>query len=125
MAGEALTLGDLITLDIAGEAIRANSSIAAANWQVIGVSNETVLSGAAVQVVSKSGACPIVRFGAAPAGALNGSLVFISSASGLATTTPPTTSGNTLFTIGTLQGADGATMTPVVVFRPQFIAHRR
>jgi len=124
-AGEALTTGDLLTFNTSGEVIRANSSIAGANWEVIGVANETVLSGATVQVVTTSGACPIVRFAAAPAGALNGRLVFISASSGLATATPPTTSGNTLFTIGTLQGADGATMTPTVLFRPQFIAHRR
>jgi len=124
-AGEALTIGDLVALDAAGDAIRADSSIAGANWEVIGVANETVLLGASVEVVTKSGTCPVVRFSAAPAGALNGSLVFISAISGFATPTPPTTSGNTIFTIGTLQGADGATTTPTVVFRPQFIAQRR
>jgi hypothetical protein len=125
VAGEAITTGDLLTFNTSGEVIRADSSIAGANWEVIGVANETVLSGATIQVVTKSGACPIVRFAAAPAGSLNGRLVFVSASSGLATATPPTSSGNTLFTIGTLQGADGATMTPTVLFRPQFIAHRR
>jgi hypothetical protein len=125
VAGEAITAGDLLTFNTSGEVVRADSSIAGSNWEVIGVANETVLIGATIEVVTKSGACPIVRFAAAPAGALNGRLVFISSSSGLATATPPTTTGNTLFTIGTLQGADGATMTPVVLFRPQFIAHRR
>jgi hypothetical protein len=125
VAGEAITAGDLLTFNTTGEVVRADSSIAGSNWEVIGVANETVLIGATIEVVTKSGACPIVRFTAAPAGALNGRLVFISSSSGLATATPPTTTGNTLFTIGTLQGADGATSTPVVVFRPQYIAQRR
>jgi hypothetical protein len=124
-AGEALTAGDVLTFNTSGEVIRANSSISSAIWEVIGVANETVLSGATVEVVTKTGACPTVRFGSAPAGSLNGRLVFLASSSGLATTTPPTSSGNTLFTIGTLQGADGATTTPTVLFRPQFIAHRR
>jgi len=125
IAGEALTAGDLVALNTSGEAIRADSSIAAANWEVIGVANQTVAAAAPVLVTTRSGDCPIVRFTAAPAGALNGSLVFLSTTSGLATPTPPVAVGNTIFTIGTLQGADGATATPVVVFRPQYIAQRR
>jgi len=125
IAGEALIAGDVVALNSSGEAIRADSSIAGANWEVIGVANETALLGDSLQVVTKMGACPNVRFTAAPAASLNGTLAFISTVSGLATTTPPTSSGNTLFTVGILQGADGATMTPTIVFRPQFIAHRR
>ena len=124
-AGESLTTGDLVTFNTSGEVVRANSSIAGANWEVIGVAHETVLSGATVQVMTKTGSCPNVRFTAVPAASFNGRLVFISPSSGLATTIPPTSSGNTVFTIGTLQGADGATATPTVLFRPQLIAHRR
>ena len=124
-AGEALTIGDLLTFDAAGDVVRANSSIAGALWEVIGVSAATVLSGVAVQVFTKSGTCPPVRFSVAPAGALNGTLVFLDSTSGLTTATPPTAVGNTLFTVGTLNGADGATTTPTLVFRPQFLVQRR
>jgi hypothetical protein len=124
-AGEALSVGDVLTLNAAGDVVRANSSISGGLWEVIGVSTQAVLGGATVRVVTKSGACPPMRFGIAPAGAFNGTLVFLDSTSGQATTTPPTAGGNTLFTVGTLQGADGISTTPTVVFRPQFLVQRR
>lgn len=124
-SGEAITTGDLLALDTAGDVIRANSSIAAGNYEVIGVSTQTVGSGVPVQVVTHSGVVTNVNFTAAPAAASNGTLVFLSTSSGLASTTPPSPpGGNTFFTIGTLQGADGVTTSPAVVFRPQFLAHR-
>ena len=124
-AGEALSVGDVLTFNSSGEVIRANSSIAGGEWEVIGVSKESVLLGSSVQVFTKSGSLPNTRFGVAPPAIQNGNLVFLDSTSGQATVTPPVTSGNTLFTIGTLQGADGVSMTPIVHFRPQFIAQRR
>jgi len=123
-SGEALTGGDVLTLNAAGEVIRANSSITGALYEVIGISAQTVGASVSVQVFTKSGSRPSTRFGAAPAAGFNGTLVFLDATSGQATVTPPTSNGNTLFTIGTLQGADGATTTPAVVFRPQFIAFR-
>lgn len=123
-SGEALTAGDLLTLDTAGDAIRADSSIGTANYEVIGVANQTVGIGVSVQVVTHSGEVPNVNFTAAPAGALNGGLVFLSTSTGLASTAPPGAGGNAIFTIGTLQGADGITTSPAVVFRPQLIALR-
>jgi len=123
-AGEALQVGDVLTLNSAGNVIRANSSIASAIWEVIGVSKQAVLSGATVEVFTKSGSSPNTRFGVVPGAALNGRIVFLDSTSGQATMTPPTSNGNTLFTIGTLRGANGVTLTPTVVFRPQFIAFR-
>lgn len=123
-SGEPLTAGDLLTLDTTGDVVRANSSIGGALYEVIGVSNETVGSGVPVQVVTHSGATREVRFVSAPSASFNGRLVFLSATNGFATTTPPTSSGNAVFTIGTLQGADGVSSTPAVVFRPQLIALR-
>jgi len=123
-AGEALQVGDVLTLNSAGNVIRANSSIAGAIWEVIGVSRQAVLGGSLVEVFTKSGSSPNARFGVVPGAALNGRIVFLDSASGQATTTPPTSNGNTLFTIGTLRGANGVTLTPTIVFRPQFVAFR-
>jgi hypothetical protein len=123
-SGEALTVGDLLTLNTSGDVVRADSSIGAANYEVIGVSNQTVGIGVPVQVVTHTGAVPNVRFTGAPAAALNGRLVFLSTSTGLASIAPPGAGGNAIFTIGTLQGADGATATPTVVFRPQLIALR-
>lgn len=124
-SGEALSVGDVLTLNAAGQVIRADASIAGGRWEVIGISKQAVAAFAPVQVYTKSGSCPNVRFGAPPAAALNGTLVFLDSVLGQASTTPPVGGGRTFFTVGTLQGADGITITPAVVFRPQFIAHRR
>lgn len=123
-SGEALVVGDVLALDTAGDVIRANSSIATNNWEVIGISAEAVGAAVSVQVFTKSGSSPNTRFGAAPAAGLNGDLVFLDTTSGQATTTPPSLNGNAFFTIGTLRGADGATSTPTVLFRPQLIALR-
>lgn len=123
-SGEAVTVGDLLTLDTAGDVIRANSSIGPANYEVIGVAKETVGSGVLVQVFTHTGAVPNVRFTAPPGAALNGRLTFLSTTTGLASIAPPGSGGNAIFTIGTLQGADGVTTSPAVVFRPQLIALR-
>jgi len=124
IAGEALSVGHLVTLNTAGEVVRASSSIAGGIWEVVGVSRETVILGASVQVYTKSGSSPATRFGAAPAMAQNGSTVFLDSTSGLATLTPPTATGNAVFAVGVLRGADGVSFTPTVVFRPQVMALR-
>lgn len=123
-SGEGLTAGDLLTLDASGDVIRADSSIGSANYEVVGVSNQTVGSGVSVQVFTHTGDLPTINFTAAPAGALNGGLVFLSTSSGFASTAPPGSGGNAIFTVGTLQGADGITTSPTVVFRPQLIALR-
>lgn len=123
-SGEVLAVGDVLALNTSGEVILADSSIASGNWQVVGVSKEAVAASAPVQVFTKSGSFPNVRFGSAPASSLNGSLVFLDTTTGQASVTPPATTGNTFFTIGTLNGANGVTTTPTIVFRPQFIAHR-
>lgn len=125
VAGEALTAGDVLTLNTSGEVIRTESSIASDNWRVVGIAKAAALSGATVQVYTKHGSCPPIRFGSVPGAATNGSTVWVSATTGEATLSPPTTSGNTLFIVGTLQGADGATTTPAVMLNPQFIAHRR
>jgi hypothetical protein len=123
-SGEALTLGDVVTLDSTGDVVRADSSIGGALYEVIGIAAQTVGAGVPVPVVTHSGSIPNVRFTSAPAGALNGRLVFLSTTAGLASVTPPGSGGNAIFTIGTLQGADGVSTTPTVVFRPQLIALR-
>lgn len=124
VAGEALSTGDLVALNPAGQVVRANSSIAGGNWRVAGVVRAGVLMGASVEIYTKFGTSAMTRFGAAPAAASNGQLVFLNSTSGQAALTPPTSSGNSVFAIGILQGADGATSTPAVIFRPQLMALR-
>lgn len=124
VAGENLAVGEVLALNAAGEVIRANSSIAGGNWRVLGVSRQAVLTGANVEVFTKFGSSPVAIFGAPPLAAQNGQIVFLASASGQATLTPPTSSGNSVFSIGILQGANGVTVTPTVLFQPHLFALR-
>ena len=119
-SGEVLFLGDLLAFDSAGEVIRSSSNFAAGKWRLIGISKAAVILGASVDVAT-SGELILVRFGSAPLASSNGDIVFMSSTVGEATLTPPS-SGNVRFVVGVLQGADGITTTPKVLFEPQFIA---
>jgi len=53
----------------------------------------------------------------------NGKIVYLSSTTGQATLTPPSSSGTNVIKLGTLTGADGVTSTPSVIFRPQYIMY--
>lgn len=123
-AGEGLSVGDLVALNAAGDVVRANSSIAGGNWRVVGIVRVAALVGDPVQVFTKFGASAMARFAAAPAAASNGQFVFLNSSAGQAILTPPTSSGNSVFTVGILQGANGVTTTPLVVFHPRLVALR-
>lgn len=121
-AGAAITLNDLVTLNSSGEVIPADSSIAAGNWDVIGVALASAISGSSVSVQTTDGALVAMRFIGAPGAGANGSRVFLSATSGVATLTPPSIgSGEVSFSVGELQGADGATTTPDVVFRARHV----
>lgn len=123
ISGEALSTGDLLTLNATGNVIRANSSIGAAHYEVVGVSTQTVGAGSPVQVVLRSGVTTNINFTAAPPAMMNGSFVFLSTTSGLASMSPPSPpNGNAFVKVGVLRGADGVTMSPAVVFRPEFVA---
>jgi len=124
-AAQALAIGDLIALDAAGQAILANSSIAGGNWEVVGVATNAVPPGGTVQAITHGGSAVGVTFTVPPPAALNGQTAFLSATNGRATMTPPTTPGNSVFQVGVLQGADGVSPTPTVVFRPHFTALRR
>lgn len=124
VAGENISTGEVLVLNAAGEVIRASSSIAGGNWRVLGVARQTVLSGASVEVFTKFGSNPAARFGAPPLAAQNGQIVFLAATTGQATLTPPTGTGNSVFSIGILQGANGITVTPTVLFQPHLFALR-
>jgi len=53
----------------------------------------------------------------------NGKILYLSSTTGQATLTPPSSSGTNVIKLGTLTGADGVTSTPSVIFRPQYIMY--
>jgi len=121
VAGATVAEGDVLTVDISGDAVQAGSSFAADNWRVVGVALASVVITQVVDV-SLAGSLVPVLFGTAPAAASNGELVYLSSTLGEATLTPPIASGNVVYIIGTLQGGDGADTTPDVLFQPQYLS---
>lgn len=62
-----------------------------------------------------------IKFSSPPASSTNGQKVYLSTVSGIATFTPPNTSGSLVVKLGTMIGANGSTSTPTVLFRPDFI----
>jgi len=120
-AGENLSLGDLLSVDSSGEVVLADATFSSNVWELVYVALAAAASAASVDVASSGDLVP-VRFSSAPAGATNGDPVFLSATPGEATLTPPSTSGNIVFIVGVMQGADGVTTTPDVAFQPQFIS---
>lgn len=55
-----------------------------------------------------------VKFSSAPASNSNGQRVYVSTTDGLATLTAPTNSGDTIYQVGTLVGANGVNSSPLV-----------
>jgi len=125
-AGTAITAGALVTIeDTTGDAILADSNTGTSiDGLCIGIAAEGAAAAADVKVYTVPGALVPVNFAAAPAAARNGDPVYVSQTAGVATMTPPTGSGNVVYVVGILQGADGADTSPLVVYQPQFIAIR-
>lgn len=120
-AAASIDLGDAVALDTAGDVLPGTSTSAANAWNIVGIStaNTTVGNTATIFV---GNALVKVKFTAPPSAIANGKDVFLDSIAGEVTLTPPTTSGNVIVRVGILQGADGLTLTPDVVFRPEIIA---
>jgi len=125
-AGVAISAGNLVTIeDTTGDFILADSNTGTTiDGLCIGVAAESATAGNPVKVYTVPGSLVPVTFGAAPAANRNGDPVYVSQTGGQATLTPPTGSGNVVFVIGILQGANGVSTTPNVVYQPQFIAVR-
>ena len=113
-AGEALTIGSIVALDASGDAVKASSTFALDDWRAIGVAT-TNAAPAALVTVAQDGTLVPVEFGAAPAASANGDYVFITTTAGIGTLTPPSISGEVIYVIGILQGADGITSVPPVL----------
>lgn len=121
-AAVAVTAGDVLTLDSAGEVELADASAPALDGLAVGIALRSAAAAADVAVVTVPGSLVPVRFAAAPAAGNNGRPVYISGTAGLGTLTPPTGSGTTRFLVGFLQGADGVTTTPNVIYQPQYLS---
>jgi len=119
-AGEALLLGDLIAIDTAGEARKADLTFANALYSPVGIAIEAAsLSGTfAASLIGKRAA---MRMDAVPNAADNGKLVYLSTTPGVGSLNVPSGSGRVVLVVGVLQGADGLTSTPEVVLSPQYI----
>ena len=94
-----------------GRVIKANAS-ELGSAEFIGISMGSATQGNTVRTAT-SGLIS-VRFGSAPASSDNGKRVYISTTDGQATLTAPSSSGDVVYQVGTLIGADGADTTPTV-----------
>jgi hypothetical protein len=120
---DALVAGDLVQIETDGDVGLADADTGSLNDAlVVGVSVGTAAGGATARIHTVQGALIPVRFTAAPAGANNGQVVYLSTTAGQATLTPPSGATTVRMAIGFLQGANGATTTPNVLFNPQFIS---
>ena len=125
-AGEALIAGAVVTIEgTSGDVILADSNTGTTlDGLAIGIAAYGAADTAPVKVFTVPGSLIPVNFAAAPAAALNGRPVFVSQTPGQGITTAPTGSGNVVYIVGILQGADGASTSPLVMYQPQFIAVR-
>jgi len=114
--------GDLIYVTSSGTLDLASAPTALNDWNVAGIIQNPALAGASTEAFVLFGLEVPMRFTVAPALSDNGRPVFLSTLPGQAALLPPTSSGNTVFRVGVLTGADGVTLTPSVLFQPQFIA---
>lgn len=118
----AVTPGDIVALNTSSLLVLADATFMFDSWRVIGV----VLVGATVGnkaiVVTGFGATTEVKFVTAPSVSTNGTYCFLSTVPGKAVLIPPMGAGRVRFLIGTLGSADGITMSPGVLFQPEYLS---
>jgi hypothetical protein len=125
VAAEDLTTGDLVVINSFGEAEKANAGSGTLNDSfVIGASDGSFLTGATAQIKSSQGSLAPVRFAAAPGAGTNGMRVYLSTTSGEGTFFPDTSSGKVIYFVGIMQGADGISASPDVLFAPYYLSRR-
>lgn len=125
IAGATLAAGEAVRIDASGEWQLADAnSGTTTDGLVVGVAVQPIVATNPAQAYTLVGSLVPMLFGAAPAGASNGNTVWLSTVAGEVTLTPPTGPGEVLFSMGILQGADGADPTPLVLFNPQLVAVR-
>lgn len=121
-AGEALSAAVPVRFDTTGtpgELLRAQATTIP-TADVVGVVKTGVSAGATATFYT-AGQVP-VRFAAAPAATSNGARVYLdASTPGRATLTQPSAGGTSAVLIGWLTGADGATVTPNVLLKLDYL----
>lgn len=124
-AGATLAAGEAVRIDSSGEWQLADANTGTTtDGLVVGVSVGAATATNPAQAYTLVGSLVPMLFGSAPAGANNGDTIYLSTTAGEVTLSPPTGTGEVLFSMGILQGADGADTTPLVLFNPQFLAVR-
>jgi hypothetical protein len=115
--------GALVSVDASGQAQLADPSLAFTprRYEVIGAALAAVVAPTPVTLLTDVVSVAPVLFGAPPLAADNGSRVYLSTTAGRATLTPPG-SGNAIYYVGILLGADGITTTPNVLLNLALIA---
>ncbi len=117
-----VALFDLVTIDAAGELELATAIQPSSQYEVTGVVQASGAIGASLEVVEIQGLTTAMNFASAPLASENGMPVFLSTTSGQATMTPPSTSGRIVFRVGILAGGDGVSLSPSVIWRPRFVS---
>jgi len=126
-AATAVTAGQVVALDtIDGQVRPANAIFAADRWRVAGIAASSATAGNPVDVFTVVGVVTPGRFTAAPSGADNRRYVFLDDIDGQLTLTPHdlTTPGRVRFVVGLLQGGDGVSLTPDIVYQPRYVSRR-
>jgi len=125
VADESIAIGDILRFVTssdsgltAGRVIKS-SSTTADDGECIGVANTSGVQGDTIQVVT-AGQINI-KFSTAPLTTDNGKTIYLSTTSGEATLTPPTSSNNAVVRLGKLNGANGSTSTPQCLLRIEFV----
>ena len=99
-----------------GRVLNANAN-AEADAEAIGIVTSGGSQGDSLTMVTAGEAD--VLFAAPPASTENGKQVYLSITDGTGTTTPPSSSGDTVVKIGKLKGANGSDSTPTVILNIQ------
>jgi len=124
-AGAVLVTGNVVRINSSGNAILADANTGTLlDGIVAGVASAGAAAASPAKIYTVAGSLIPILFAAAPAGASNGSLVFLSGTAGQGTLTPPILPGSIVYKLGILQGANGVTTTPDVLYQPEFIAQR-
>jgi hypothetical protein len=120
VASQLLALGELLALDSAGQAVKATAATVSGIYRIVAASPGVVAASATFISNSIAGTLAPVLFAAPPVAVQNGSSVYLSTVAGVATLADPSAPGVSLVEIGVLQGANGVTSTPNVMFFPIF-----
>jgi len=118
VADETIAVGELLRVVNSNDAPLTpgrtvlSSSTDLVNSTFLGIALDTGNQGDTIGVAT-SGKVQI-KFSSAPASSSNGQKVYVSGTGGIATLTAPTGSGNVVYQVGVLVGANGVSTTPLV-----------